>query len=335
VRALTIVDGDLIVDERPMPVASDGEVVVRVHGAGLNRADLYQRAGHYPAPSGVPADIPGLEFAGIVEQAGAGASRLQPGDRVFGLVGGGAHAEYVRAHASHCVRVPDGLDLMEMGGVPEAFITSHDALVTQAHAAPNEWVLVHAVASGVGTAALQLAKAFGNRVVGTARTPAKLERCGALGLDAGMVTPTNRDGALDVDALAWSIIEATGGGADITLDLAGGGYVAVDVNAAAPKGRIVLIGTMAGGRSDLPVAAVVGKRLTIIGTMLRPRTIEEKAEATHAFARDVVPLLADGQVRPVVEAVLPLERAKDAYALLASDATFGKVVLDCRALAEA
>jgi NADPH:quinone reductase-like Zn-dependent oxidoreductase len=289
-----------------------------------------QRAGRYPAPPGVPADVPGLEFAGEVTDVGAAVRGIAPGDRVFGVIAGGAQAEYVAVHASHCAAVPAGLDLVEMGGVPEAFITAHDAMITLARVAAGEWVLVHAAGSGVGTAAVQLAGAFGARVLGTARTADKLERCRSLGLDAGIVPPMTSEGALDVDALAWSIIEATGEGAHVTLDLVGGAYVEVDVAAAATKGRIVCIGAIAGPRATLPVHAVLAKRLHLIGTMLRPRDVEEKAAATDAFARDVVPLLADGRVAPVVHAVLPLERAVDAYELLASDATFGKVILDCR-----
>jgi putative PIG3 family NAD(P)H quinone oxidoreductase len=330
VRALAIVEGDLAVVERPVPTPEADQALVRVHGAGLNRADLAQRAGHYPAPPGVPADVPGLEFAGEVEAVGSAVRDLAPGARVFGIVGGGAQAEYVTVHASHCAPVPAGLDLVEMGGVPEAFITAHDAMVTQARVVGGEWVLVHAVGSGVGTAAVQLAKAFGAHVIGTARTAEKLDRCRPLGLDAGVVPPTNDAGALDVDALAWAIIEATGEGAHVTLDLVGGLYVEADVAAAAVKGRIVCIGTMAGGRASLPIVAILGKRLQLIGTMLRVRDVAEKAAATDAFVGDVVPLLADGRVAPVVHAILPLERASEAYELLASDATFGKVILDCR-----
>jgi NADPH:quinone reductase-like Zn-dependent oxidoreductase len=304
-------------------------VLVRVHGAGLNRADLLQVAGGYPAPPGVPADVPGLEFAGVVEASGDGASGVAVGDRVFGVVAGGAQAEYVCVHAAHCAPVPPDLDLVAMGGVPEAFITAHDAMVTQAAIAPGEWMLVHAVGSGVGTAAVQLGKAFDAHVVGTARTPDKIDRCRALGLDAGIV-PTTNDGALDTDALAWSIVEATGGGADVTLDLVGGQYVAANIAAAAPRGRIVCIGTMAGAIATIPVVAVLGKRLRIYGTMLRGRDIEEKARATSAFTRDVVPLLATKTVAPIVDATLPLERARDAYDLIASNATFGKVIFDCR-----
>ncbi len=187
VRAITIVDGRLELAERPRPDPAPDGVVVEVHGAGLNRADLLQRAGRYPPPPGVPADIPGMEFAGVVSAIGRDVSAHAVGDRVFGITGGGAQAEYVAIPAVHCAVVPEHLDLLAMGGVPEVFVTAHDAMVTQAHVAAGEWVLVHAIGSGVGTAALQLAHELGAHVVGTARTANKLERCRALGLDAAIL----------------------------------------------------------------------------------------------------------------------------------------------------
>jgi NADPH:quinone reductase-like Zn-dependent oxidoreductase len=328
-RATTINAGQIVVEERPDPEAHDDHVIVRVHGAGINRADLLQLGGNYPAPAGSPPDIPGLEFAGVVEALGPDAKGLEIGARVFGITGGGAQAELVAVPAAQCAPVPDGLDLVAMGGAPEAFVTAHDALVTKAHLRSGEWVLVHAVGSGVGTTALQLATALGARVVGTARTKAKLDRCEALGL-AHAIVPPLKNGELDTDALAWSIVEATEGGAHVTIDLAGGRYVEADVSAAALEGRIVLVGAIAGPRATLPLGVVMGKRLTIIGTVLRARDAQEKAAATNGFIRDVIPLLADGRVAPIVEEVLPLDRAADAYALVASDATFGKVILDCR-----
>jgi NADPH:quinone reductase len=329
-RALTVDEGALRIVERPSPEPGDGEVRVRVHGAGLNRADLMQRAGFYPAPPGVPADIPGLEFAGVVDACGAGVTGVAVGDRVFAIAGGGAQAEELVVPASHCAPVPEGLDLVTMGGVPEAFVTAHDALVTWAHVRPGEWVLVHAVGSGVGTAALQLARAFGARVVGTARTLDKLQRCATLGLEHGIVPSRDDAGALDAASLAGEVVGATGTGADVTLDLVGGKYVEADIEGAALKGRIVLIGTLAGGSAGLQLLTLMRKRLTLMGTVLRARDIDEKAAATAAFARDVVPLLASRAVEPVVEKVLPLAHAEGAYALLASDSTFGKVILDCR-----
>jgi NADPH:quinone reductase len=330
VRAATISEGRIEVAERPVPEARDDLVVVRVQGAGLNRADLMQLAGNYPAPPGSPPDIPGMEFAGVVEAVGPQAAGVEVGARVFGIVGGGAQADYVAVPAGQCAAVPDGLDLITMGGAPEAFVTAHDALVSHAHVQPGEWVLIHAVGSGVGTAALQLAVALGARVIGTARTDSKLERCRALGLAHGLV-PKLDDGQLDADALAWAVIEATEGGAHVTVDLVGGRYVEADVAAATVQGRIVLVGAMGGARATLPILAVMGKRLTIIGTVLRGRNALEKAAATDGFVRDVVPLLADGRLAPIVETVMPLDRVADAYDLVASDTTFGKVILDCRA----
>jgi NADPH:quinone reductase-like Zn-dependent oxidoreductase len=331
-RAATVVDRQIVVVERPVPDPGPGEALVRVHGAGLNRADLAQVAGGYPAPPGSPPDIPGLEFAGVVEALGPGATDagLVAGDAVFGIAGGGAQAEYLTVPAGQCAPAPPGLDLVAMGGVPEAFVTAHDAMVTQAAVQPGEWVAVHAVGSGVGTAAVQLAKAFDAHVVGTARTPSKLDRCRALGLDHGIVPPAGDDGALDPDALAWQIIEATGGGAHVTLDLVGGRYLAADVDAAAPKGRIVLISAMAGSRVTVSGLSIMTKRLRLFGTVLRARDAQEKAAATEAFVTDVVSLLANGTVAPVIETTIPLSEAPRAYELLASNTTFGKVVLDCR-----
>jgi putative PIG3 family NAD(P)H quinone oxidoreductase len=326
--AATIVDGRIEVATRSVPEPAGDDVLVRVHGAGLNRADLLQREGRYPAPPGVPPDVPGLEFAGVVERCGPDATGVSPGDRVFGVVAGGAQAEYLVAPAAHCAPVPPGLDLVAMGAVPEAFITAHDALVTQARVQPGEWVLVDAVGSGVGTATLQLARVCGARVIGTARTPAKLDRSRALGLDHGIVPPVQADGSLDIAGLAFEILEATDAGADVVIDLVGGAYAEAAIAAAAPLGRIVLVGALAGATATLPIVAVMGKRLTIHGTVLRPRDKTEKAAATAAFTRDVVPLLAAGTIAPVIDAVLPLEQIEDAYALVASDATFGKVVLN-------
>jgi NADPH:quinone reductase-like Zn-dependent oxidoreductase len=192
----------------------------------------------------------------------------------------------------------------------------------------GEWVLVHAVGSGVGTAALQLATALGARVVGTARTQAKLDRCGELGLALGIVPPT-ADGELDVDGLAWSIVEATDGGVNVTIDLTGGRYAEVDIAASALKGRIVLVGAIAGTSATLPIHITMAKRLSIYGTVLRARDAQEKAAATAAFVRDVVPLLAAGTIAPIIDAVFPLDRTGEAYELVRSDQTFGKVILDC------
>jgi NADPH2:quinone reductase len=327
VRAVTFVpraDGRgsaIVVAERPAPSPVADQVLVRVHGAGLNRADLVQRMGGYPAPPGIPPDIPGLEVAGTVEAVGDLVTMFSPGDAVFGVVGGGGQAEQVLTVESHLAPVPETLDLVAAGGVPEVFITAHDAMFTRAGLAPGERLLVHAVGSGVGTAAVQLARVLGVGIVGTARTASKLERARYLGLDHGVLV----EGEIDPAAVA-----AATGPVDVVLDLVGGRYLEVDIAACAPKGRVVLVGAMAGVHATVSVHVVMIKRLAIHGTVLRTRSAWEKAQATAAFGSQVVPLLATGLVAPVVEAVIPLAEAESAYELLASDTTFGKVLLDCR-----
>jgi putative PIG3 family NAD(P)H quinone oxidoreductase len=316
---------DVVVAERTVADPVADQVRVRVHGAGLNRADLVQRAGGYPAPPGIPADVPGLEIAGTVDAVGDRVTTLAPGDAVLGIVGGGGQAQHVLTVESHLARVPAGIDVVAAGGIPEVFVTAHDALFTRAGLAPGERLLVHAVGSGVGTAAVQLARNVGATVVGTSRTPAKLERARELGLDVGVLV--ERD--LDPPALA-AAVEAAAGPVDVVLDLVGGRYLEVDIAACAPTGRIVLVGAMAGAQAGVSVTAIMGKRLSIHGTVLRPRPAWQKAQATAAFAAEVVPLFASGRLTPVVDTVLPLAEAARAYELLASDATFGKVVLDCR-----
>ena len=326
-RALVIEEGGrLVVEERPVPEPGAGEVLVRVSGAGINRADLLQRAGRYPAPPGAPADIPGLEFAGVIEAVGPRVASPCEGDRVMGIVAGGGQAEYLVTEAAHCARVPEGLDLVEAGGIPEAFVTAHDAMVVQGGLMTGQRVLVHAVASGVGTAALQLARCLGATVAGTSRSKDKLERAAELGLDHPVLAPSEFEPA----ALAEEITAAAGGPMDVTVDLLGGPYLGVDVAAAGPKGRIVVVGLIAGRSAELDMGALLAKRLMVKGTVLRSRPSAEKADATHLFEGQVVPLIAGGAVRPVIDEVVPLGEAERAYELVAGDRTFGKVVLDLR-----
>jgi len=324
VRALVVVGGRVQVESRPDPIPGPGEVLVRVHGAGLNRADLAQRLGRYPAPPGSPADVPGLEFAGEVVALGPDVALPPVGTRVFGVVGGGGQAELVTVPVGQCAVVPDLLELVPAGGVPEVFVTAHDALVTVCGGRAGEVMFVPAVGSGVGTAAVQLGRALGLATVGSARTPGKLDRARALGLDHALLAA----GELDPVAFAEALVAAAGP-IDVALDLVGGPYLAAEMRAAAPQGRIVLISSMGGARVELDIGLLMGKRLRVQGTVLRPRSAEQKAAATEAFVRDVVPLLADGRVQPVVAEALPLADAERAYELLAADAVFGKVVLDC------
>jgi putative PIG3 family NAD(P)H quinone oxidoreductase len=307
--------------ERPVP--GTGEVLVRVHATALNRADLLQREGRYPAPPGSPPDIPGVEIAGEIASRGPGTALWKDGDRVFGIVGGGGYAEYALTHERTLAAVPSRLTWTEAGAVPEAFITAHDALVTQAQLRPSERVLIHAVGSGVGLAALQITRAAGGVAYGDARTGDKIARARSLGLTDGVIVGD------DVAEIARAVGQWThDSGVEIVIDLVGGPYLGASIAAAAPRGRIMLVGTIAGREAPLSLGAVLGKRLTIIGTVLRARPLEEKIMATRAFAREVVPLLERGTIRPVVDRVFPLEQIAEAHRYLESNGTFGKVVVD-------
>jgi putative PIG3 family NAD(P)H quinone oxidoreductase len=304
------------------PAPRAGEVLVRVRAAGLNRADILQRRGKYPAPAGAPSLIPGLELAGEVVATAPDAKRWSIGDRVFGIVAGGAHAELAAVHETNLARVPDGWSWEDAGATPEAFVTAHDALITQARLARDERVLVHAVGSGVGIAVLHVAKSVGALVFGTARTADKIDRARALGMDAGLVTTA------DLAPLVAAIDEWSGRhGVDVIADLVGGPYVEADVRCAAPRGRIMLIGSVAGPNASFPMGLVLSKRLTLTGTVLRARSTEEKAQAVAGFERDVVPMLADASRRLPIDSVYSLDDIRAAHERLESNETFGKVVL--------
>ena len=304
----------------PIPEVVHGHVRIRVEYAGVNRADLLQRAGFYPAPPGVPADIPGLEYAGVIDAVGPGASRYSPGDRVYGLVAGGAYAEYIVVHEREVAPIPAGLSFEEAAAIPEAFLTAYDAMVVQGRLQPGERVLIHAVGSGVGTAGVQIARALGCFVGGTSRTPDKLERARELGLDVGLLTR----GA----TFAAAYLDATGGaGADVVLELVGGAYVAEDLRAMAPRGRIVLVGLTAGIQGELDLGLLLRKRVQITGTVLRARPLEEKIQAAQVLERNLSPWVAKRTVKSVIDRVFPLDEAGAAHAHVASDQSFGKVLL--------
>jgi putative PIG3 family NAD(P)H quinone oxidoreductase len=305
--------------ERPSPEPSRGEVRVRVRATAINRADLLQRMGAYPAPADSPPDIPGLEIAGEIDALGPDVQRWKVGDRVFGLVGGGGYAEYVVSHERALAKIPDGISFEDAAAVPEAFITAHDAMVGQAGLQGGETLLVHAVGSGVGTAAVQLGRALGAYVIGTARQADKLERAKALGLDVGVLA----EGAKFADGVKQHAPD----GAEVTLELVGGAYLDEDLRATRPLGRIVLVGLMAGAKQELDLGLILRKRLRIMGTVLRARPLEEKIEAMRTFEQQVVPLLARGKIAPVIDVVLPLDKAGEAHTRMASNAGFGKIVL--------
>jgi putative PIG3 family NAD(P)H quinone oxidoreductase len=312
----------LEVREVPAPEPGTGEVRVRVRATAINRADLLQRQGRYPAPPGAPRDIPGLEFAGVVEALGTGASLWRPGERVFGLAGGGAHAEYIVAHERALAAIPSTLDWTAAAAVPEAFITAHDALVSQAALRTGERVLIHAAGSGVGLAAVQFVRAAGALPFGTSRTAWKVERARELGLEDGVTLDRDLAGLADRVA-AWT----SGDGMDVILDLVGGPYVRASVDSLALRGRLMLIATVGGADAGFDLRRALARRITIRGTVLRARALEEKIAATRRFAAEVVPLFERAVLRPVIDTRLPLDAIQDAHRRVESNETFGKVVL--------
>ena len=297
-------------------------VRVRVRAAGLNRADILQRLGRYPAPPGYPQDIPGIEFAGEVESIGEEVREWKIGDRVFGIIGGGGQAEYVTVPANHLARIPDNLDWAEAAAVPEVFMTAHDALFTQCGVTIGEHVLIHAAGSGVGTAAIQLVRAAGAFAYGTSRTAEKLERAKEFGLTNSFVV--DRDPNQFVDAAKdWT----NGAGVNVVLDLVGAAYLRANLQSLATRGRLIFVGTTSGSKAEIDYSVVMSKRLKIMGTSLRTRSAEEKATATRLFAQQVVPLLATGEVRPVIDRVFKMEDVRAAHERIESNESFGKVVL--------
>lgn len=326
-KAVTIVSHGgvegLEIREVPTPPSPTADRVrVRVHAAALNRADVLQRMGHYPAPPGFSQDIPGLEFAGEVDEVGPEVTAWKPGQRVFGITGGGAQAEFVIVPEDHLAEIPTTLDWAEAAAVPEVFITAHDALFTQARLQMGESVLVHAAGSGVGTAAIQLARTAGAQVYGSSRTAAKLERAKPYGLNDSIAIDT------DPNVLVEAVRRWTNGkGVDVILDVVGAGYLEANLKALALQGRMMLVGTTAGSKAMLDFHTIMSKRLTLTGTVLRARSAEEKATATKLFAAHVVPLLENRTIRPVIDRVYKLEEIREAHTRLESNESFGKVVV--------
>ena len=304
------------------PRPGSGEVLVRVRAAGLNRADLLQVRGAYPPPAGYSANIPGLEFAGEIEAFGDGVSNWKVGDRVFGITAGEGQAEYIVSDARLLMPIPDRLGFVEAACVPEAFVTAHDAIVTLGGLEPKQHLLIHAVGSGVGLAALQIAKSRDALVVGTSRTADKLDRCREFGLDTGVVVSDPGD-------FSTRVLEATSGlGANVILDLVGGAYISESLKSLSPRGRLILVGLTSGRSAEIDLGMILQKRANVIGTVLRPRPLGEKALATRLFAGDVLPLLADGSLVPNLDRAFPAAEVREAYRYLGSNESFGKVVLE-------
>ena len=304
------------------PVPGPGELLVDVHATALNRADWLQVLGKYPPPPGTPADLPGMEYAGKVRAVGPRALRFRPGDQVMGLVPGAAFAERLVTHEREAVPVPEPVTLTDAAAIPEAFFTAFDALVLQGRLGAGERVLVHAVASGVGTAAAQIVQASSATLLGTGRNAAKLERAAAIARFTALTVPR------DAPRFADRVLEITGGaGVDLVLDLVGGRYTAESLACLAPRGRMVLVGTVDGVKSELDLRLALGKRAQITGTVLRARPLEEKMALARAVERHVLPLFARGVYRPVVDRVLRMDQVAEAFELLAADQNVGKIVL--------
>jgi NADPH2:quinone reductase len=309
-RAVTIRDEELVIEEHPDPVPAKGEMLVRVRAAGLNGADMHQRRGLYPAPPGWPADIPGMELAGEVAALGEGAERFSEGDRVMAIVGGGAQAELAVAHERLFMPVPEALDWTAAGGLPEVFVTAHDALFTQAELRPGEHLLVHGGAGGVGTAAIQLARATGARVTATVRREELRAAVAELGAEA--IAPEGF---------------AEHGPFDVILELVGAGNLPENLASVATGGRIAVIGVSAGAMGELNLLALMGKRARILGSTLRARTLEEKALVARRLEHEVLPLFDAGALRVPIAATFPLEQATEAYERFEAGGKLGKIVV--------
>ncbi len=310
----------LSIGEVPKPEVKPGYIRVLVRAAGLNRADLLQRRGQYPAPPGWPADIAGMEYSGEVE-AVRDTSRWKVGDRVMGLVGGGAQAEMLTVHADEALAIPAGLGFAEAAAIPEVFLTGYDALVTRGRLRPGERVLIHAVGSGVGTAAVQIARHLGATVIGTSRSADKLARALVYGLDTG------------IDTSATPFRDALSEPVHVILDSIGGPAFGDNLAVLAPRGRLVLLGFLAGSRVTADLGPMIRNRLEVIGTAMRVRTLEERKELIADFSERMLPLFerrADQSpsLRPVLHATYPMTRVAEAHRVMEANETFGKVVVE-------
>jgi NADPH2:quinone reductase len=306
--------------ERPKPEPGVGQIRVRVRASALNRADILQRQGNYPVPAGAPADISGMEYAGEVDALGPSATLWKIGDRVMGIVGGGGHAEFLCVHEREAIPAPNAMSWDQVAAIPEAFLTAYDALFNRLNLRTGETLLIHAVGSGVGTAALQIARVSGARVIGTSRAAVKLEGAKKLGLDV----------AIHVSDSEWAAqVEAAVGAECVhaVMDLVGGSYLEGNLRVLSVRGRIVVVGLTAGATAQFNIGALLRKRLTMVGTMLRSRPLEEKIALAREFAERIVPLFEAGRLKPVVDRALSFAEIRAAHELMESNKTFGKIVL--------
>jgi putative PIG3 family NAD(P)H quinone oxidoreductase len=309
----------LVAVERPRPTAGAGEVLIKVAAAGVNRPDVMQRLGRYPPPPGAP-DIPGLEVAGTIADVGADVTKWRPGDRVCALVAGGGYAEFCVAPAAQCLPVPPALDLTAAAGIPETFFTVWTNVFERGRLTAGESILVHGGSSGIGTTAIQLARAFGARVFATAGSAEKCRACEALGADRAV--------NYHEDDFVAVVKAATAGlGVDVVLDMVGAEYFPRNIEALAVEGRLVEIATQRGAKAEIVIPTIMQRRLTITGSTLRPRSVAEKGAIARQLAERVWPLLAEGRVKPIVHATFPLREAAEAHRVLESGSHIGKLLL--------
>lgn len=304
---------------RPTPQITDDEVLIRVVAAGVNRPDVLQRQGRYPPPPGAP-DIPGLEVAGNVVEVGNAVSELRAGDEVCALVAGGGYAEYCAAPAPQCLPVPRGVDLVAAAAIPETFFTVWDNVFERGRLAPGETLLVHGGSSGIGTTAIQLARARGARVFATAGSPEKCAACERLGAERAINYRTE-----DFVAVAKEL--TAGRGVDVILDMVGGDYFRRNLDSLAVEGRLVQIALQHGSQVELDLLPLMVRRLTVTGSTLRSRTVKEKGAIAQALRREVWPLLESGEIRPIIYKTFPLSEAAQAHELMETSAHIGKIVL--------
>jgi putative PIG3 family NAD(P)H quinone oxidoreductase len=309
----------LVVEDRPVPVPGEGEILIAVAAAGVNRPDVMQRKGHYPPPPGAP-DIPGLEVSGVVARCGSGVERWKEGDQVVALVPGGGYAEYCTVHETNALALPEPLTLVEGAGLPETTFTVWQNVFQRGALRRGEWLLVHGGTSGIGTTAIQIAKAFGAFVAATAGTDEKCRAAKRLGADAAINYKTTD--------FVEAVREATGGeGADVILDMVGGDYLDRNATAAAEEGRIVQISTLAGVKANIDLRKVMQKRLVLTGSTLRPRPVEFKAELARAIEETVWPIVAQGRYKPVIDRLYPLDEVAEAHRRIDGGEHIGKIIL--------
>lgn len=305
--------------ERPLPQLKSGEILIKVHAAGVNRPDVFQRQGNYPVPPGA-SDLPGLEVAGEIVDGDLGGSGFKRGDLVCALVQGGGYAEYCAAPLAQCLSVPAGLTALQAAALPETFFTVWSNVFERAHLSSGETLLVQGGSSGIGVTAIQIAKALGHRVFATAGTDEKCRACEELGAEKGINYRTE-----DFEAVVKAATD--GRGADVILDMVGGDYLSREIKTLADDGRLVVIALLGGAKGELDLSQILRRRLTVTGSTLRPRPVAFKAYIAGQLKERVWPLLASGQIKPVIYQTFPLEQAAQAHALMESSAHVGKIML--------